>query len=224
MYTCKRLGYPRVALGFSPRFFSSQRSKGKTIVVDNPYTGAVHCEVPLSPLSESLKLLTSCSNAQKQYWNETQKSLESRQAMVKKYIKGLKELEKEFATEITESMGKPLRQSLGEVNTMLQRAEAVLEMSTSALADEVLVPMPNINRTIRKEPVGTVFVIAPWNYPLLCSINSIIPALLAGNSILFKMSSRTPRIADLFAKAAQKSDFPKNLITPIHCDHEVTTA
>ncbi|ETO09797.1 aldehyde dehydrogenase family protein [Reticulomyxa filosa] len=207
------------------RHFSSHKGKLRNVItVDNPYTGAVHCEVPQSSLEDSVKLLSLCDKAQKEYWGETRSSVMSRQSTVVDYIQSLKGMETDFVKEITESMGKPLHQAINEFNTMIERAEALLDMSSVALDDEQLSSEPNMKRILRKEALGTVLIIAPWNYPLLCSINSIIPAILAGNSILFKMSSRTPIISELFAKATQDLDLPKHFITPIHCDHDVTSA
>lgn len=71
-----------------------------------------------------------------------------------------------------------------------------------------------------KEPVGVVLCIAPWNFPLLTSINCIIPAILAGNSVVIKHSPRSPLCADAFATVFKAAGAPEDLVTALHCSHD----
>jgi acyl-CoA reductase-like NAD-dependent aldehyde dehydrogenase len=59
--------------------------------------------------------------------------------------------------------------------------------------------------------VGTVFVMAPWNYPLLTACNAVFPAVLAGNAVMIKHSPRTPLCADHFAEAFAAAGAPPGL-------------
>jgi acyl-CoA reductase-like NAD-dependent aldehyde dehydrogenase len=106
-------------------------------------------------------------------------------------------------------MGKPLQQSNNEVNGLFERTKGLMAMAPSVLAEEVLSEKKGLWRKIAKgiqsfwchshfpEPVGVVLVIAPWNYPLLTAANAIIPAILAGNSVVLKHSWRTPLVAEV---------------------------
>ena len=64
---------------------------------------------------------------------------------------------------------------------------------------------------IKREPVGVVMVIAPWNYPYLTAINTIVPALMAGNAVLLKHASQTLLAGDRFQMAADRAGLPKGL-------------
>ena len=86
------------------------------------------------------------------------------------------------------------------------------EELTKGLVDQ----KEGFTRYIKREPVGVVFVVAPWNYPYLTSVNSIIPALLAGNSVVLKHSAQTPlcaeRLFDAFEKAGLKKVVAKFVV------------
>ena len=76
---------------------------------------------------------------------------------------------------------------------------------------------------IKKEPLGTIFVIAPWNYPFNTSVNSIVPSLLSGNTVILKHSSQTPLCAEQLFDAATKASLPKNIFQFLHLDHSSTS-
>lgn len=98
-------------------------------------------------------------------------------------------------------MGKPLKQALGEVNTMIDRGNVMCELSHEALQDDVIKVDSHNYIKIKKEPIGITFMISPWNYPLLTVVNSLVPSILAGNPVLLKHSIRTPIVGDLFERA-----------------------
>lgn len=103
--------------------------------------------------------------------------------------------------EITNSMGKPLREARGEIKTMLGRAETLLKIAPEQLEEDVIsVDSENILK-ISKESIGASLVISPWNYPLLCPIGAIIPSIICGNSVLLKHSPRTPMLGQIFEDA-----------------------
>ena len=110
----------------------------------------------------------------------------------------------QVALEITRQMGKPIQQARNEINTMIDRAEAMCRLAESALADE---------------PLGVVLDIAAWNYPLLIAVNVIVPALLAGNAVLVKHARLTPLCADHFVTAFAKAGLPASLIAATPMDH-----
>lgn len=127
----------------------------------------------------------------------------------------------QIATDISGQMGKPFQQAKGEVNGVFERVKAMIKLAPTALADEVLEEKKGFYRKITKEPVGVVLVIAPWNYPLLTAANAIIPAILAGNSVIIKHSGRTPLCGNAFEQAFNEAG-ASNLVRALHCDHDVT--
>ena len=78
------------------------------------------------------------------------------------------------------------------------------------------------NRYIKREPLGIVFVVPAWNYPYLIAVNSIVPALLAGNAVLLRHSAQTPLVAERFAEAFEKAGLPEGLFQYLHLSHEDT--
>src|SRR3989304_4116870 len=75
----------------------------------------------------------------------------------------------------------------------------------------------------RREPLGVVFVVAPWNYPYLTAVNAVIPALLAGNAVILKHSAQTPLCAERFAQAFKAAGLPKGVFQFLHMGHDDTT-
>ena len=129
----------------------------------------------------------------------------------------------ENAEEITRMMGKPIVQARAEFErTMTERVEHLCEIAPEALADASLPEKPGFRRLIRREPVGIVLDIAAWNYPLAIAVNVIVPAVLAGNSVLVKHASQTALVADQFERAFRQAGAPEGLVQAIPMDHETT--
>ena len=118
----------------------------------------------------------------------------------------------ETAREISLQMGKPLSQARGEVDTMLDRARWALGAAEEALASETVPEENGLHRRIENVPLGIVFDIAAWNYPLLVAVNVIVPALLAGNTVVLKHSHRTPLTGEAFAHAFGSLEIPDLLV------------
>jgi acyl-CoA reductase-like NAD-dependent aldehyde dehydrogenase len=71
----------------------------------------------------------------------------------------------------------------------------MMALAPEGLADVMAGAREGFTRFIRKEPLGVVLVIAPWNYPFLTAVNAVVPAILAGNAVILKHSSQTPLVA-----------------------------
>ncbi|MEQ1804019.1 MAG: aldehyde dehydrogenase family protein, partial [Burkholderiaceae bacterium] len=128
----------------------------------------------------------------------------------------------EIAEELTRQMGRPLRYTPGEVGGFEARARHMISIAAEALQDVVPAELPGFNRFIRREPLGVVLVIAPWNYPLLTAVNAVVPALMAGNAVLLKHSAQTPLAAERIVEAFAQAGLPEGLLQFIHTDHEGT--
>ena len=130
----------------------------------------------------------------------------------------------EVAVAITHSMGRPISQSPGEVKGLEERARYMLSIADAALADIVPEEKTGFKRFLRREPVGVVLVMAPWNYPFLTAVNAIVPALAAGNVVLLKHSSQTPQVAELFQAAFDAAGLPVGVFQSLHMNHADTDA
>jgi acyl-CoA reductase-like NAD-dependent aldehyde dehydrogenase len=95
----------------------------------------------------------------------------------------------------------------------------MIDVAPTALADVQAPAQPGFNRFIRHEPAGVVLTIAPWNYPYLTSVNSIVPALLAGNAVILKHSAQTPLCAERYAAALQAAGLPDGVFQFLHLSH-----
>lgn len=105
---------------------------------------------------------------------------------------------------------------------MMGRAEYMLSIAESSLSPVSLADtdLPGFKRYIERAPLGVVLVIAPWNFPYLVSINSILPAIVAGNAVLLKPSPQTPLVAERFQRAFESAGVPKGVIQAVHLDPE----
>ncbi|KAF7289958.1 Succinate semialdehyde dehydrogenase [Mycena indigotica] len=132
---------------------------------------------------------------------------------------------KQVPAQLTKEMGRPISQGAGEARGFLERAKYMLSIAESSLSDIALADTdkPGFKRFIRRIPLGVVLVIAPWNFPYLTSVNSVFPALIAGNAVLLKPSPQTPLSAEILADSLVHAGFPKDLIIPLHLTPELTT-
>jgi acyl-CoA reductase-like NAD-dependent aldehyde dehydrogenase len=120
-------------------------------------------------------------------------------------------------------MGKPIREARREVQTFFERAEHMLSIAPATLAPEVLPEKDGLHRRIEHAPLGVVLDIAAWNYPLLIPVNVVVPALLAGNTVLLKHSARTPLCGGHFARALGDPELP-GVMASLEIDHDRTAA
>lgn len=138
------------------------------------------------------------------------------------FVRALLGRRDELAAELTMMMGRPIRYSPYEIDRTAERARAMIELAPQALADIVPRPIEGFHRFIRRMPIGVVLTIAPWNYPYLTSINTIIPAIMAGNAVVLKHSSQTPLCAERYAEAFDEAGFPEGVFQYLHLDNEST--
>lgn len=165
------------------------------------------------------KILQSAKRAQV---NWKSMALSERKAKVSTAIDYLVSKQDAIATIITDTMGRPISQSGGEVAGLEERARYMIEISDEALADIVLEGKTGVKRFIRKEALGTIFILAPWNFPFLTAINSIVPALVAGNTVILKHSSQTPQVAEVFQQAFENAGLPRGVFQTLFLSHADT--
>ncbi|MBI4559385.1 MAG: aldehyde dehydrogenase family protein [Candidatus Hydrogenedentes bacterium] len=192
--------------------------KRDELTVTNPYSGEMVCRVPLMDEGEVNPMVQQARAAFRE-WRAAPPA--ERGALCRKAMEFFGERRDAIALDITQQMGKPLRQAIGEVNRMLERAEYLIDIAEKTLADEWLPELAGFKRYIRHEPMGVVLDIAAWNYPLLIAVNVIVPAVLAGNAVLVKHSRRTPLCGTAFEDAYRAAGAPDGLVQAVTADHEV---
>ncbi|KAI0321127.1 succinate semialdehyde dehydrogenase [Amylostereum chailletii] len=178
-------------------------------------------QITISPHTQSPFVTRKASIAQKT-WSRV--SLTDRIAIGTKFMDELKKMSAEIATELTLQMGRPVSQGAGELRGTLDRAQYMLSIAKSSLADVGLedTDKPGFKRFIRRAPIGVVLVIAPWNFPYLVTINSVLPAIVAGNAVLLKPSPQTPLVAERFALALTRAGVPSDVIQVLHMSPKLT--
>ncbi len=128
--------------------------------------------------------------------------LAQRAALCRAFVERVFADSRRLSLELARQMGRPIAYGPGEIAGFRQRALRVIELADEALADVVVeTPRPG-RRFIRREPLGVFLTIAPWNYPYLTAVNSIVPALMAGNAVVLKHSHQTPLVAERLVEAA----------------------
>ena len=201
----------------------------KMIKIISPIDGAVIAERKLATLTDVETALKISVQAQKQ-WQLT--NITTRAKFCHKAIDWLVANTDEIAREITLQMGRPLKQTPGEIRGLEERARYMIDIAESALADQkisnkVAEKKTGSTRFIRREPLGVVLTLAPWNYPYLTAVNSIIPALMAGNTVILKHSAQTLLCAErfyrAFAQAAQDLNLKQHVFQYLHLNHDMTT-
>lgn len=184
----------------------------------SPIDGSVYIERPLQTMKDVDTALTKAANAQKE-WRSI--PLEKRQQYMLKFLDHMVANAKDIGTEITWQMGRPIAYTANEILRGFQeRVKYAVNLAPKALADIVPDSIDGFKRYIRRDPVGIVAVIAPWNYPYLTSVNAIVPALLAGNVVILKHSHQTPLVADRYAAAFKAAGLPDGVFQHLDLSHE----
>lgn len=124
-----------------------------------------------------------------------------------------------IAEELTWQMGRPIKDSPGEIGGFEERARYMIDIAADALRDIDVGDRPGFTRFVRRDPLGVVSVIAPWNYPFLTAVNAVVPALMAGNTVLLKHSAQTPLVAERFSQAGERAGLPTGVLQHRHLDH-----
>ena len=121
--------------------------------------------------------------------------------------------------ELSRQVGRPISQTNSELKGFKERADYMLSIAENKLANIDVSKDNNFKSYIKRRALGIVFVIAPWNYPYLVAVNSIIPAMASGNAVILKHSAQTPLCAEKLYESAKKT-LPKNVFNYLHLNHE----
>jgi len=185
----------------------------------SPVDDSIYVERPHASPSEIDAALNRASAAQAR-WRRV--PLAERSAILTKAVDAFVANRDEIADGITWQMGRPIRYTPGEVGGFEERARHMISVAEEGLADIAVPEKDGFTRFIRHAPLGVVFVIAPWNYPYLTSVNSVVPALMAGNAVILKHSAQTPLCAERYGDVFEEAGLPDGLFQYLHLDHPST--
>jgi len=186
-----------------------------------PIDGSVLVERPLASERDIDTALATAVAAQHK-WKQV--PVAERVALVRRMVEWCIARADVLGREITQQMGRPIAYTPNEIRRGFQeRALYMCSIADGALAEARVEPKDGFERFIRREPLGVVLVVAPWNYPWLTSVNALVPALLAGNAVVLKMAQQTPLVAERYAEAFAAAGLPAGVFQFLHMDHEQTT-
>ena len=182
----------------------------------SPIDQSVVIERQLASSEEANAAIDRALLAQKK-WQQT--SLAERGKLLHKLVDAMLAKKDLAARELTLQMGRPISHSPGELDGFEERARYMIDVAEEALKPVQVGEKAGFTRYIRRDPLGLVFVIAPWNYPYLTAVNSVVPALMAGNAVLLKHSAQTPTVSENFVAAGLEAGLPEGLFQFLHLSH-----
>lgn len=182
----------------------------------SPIDNSVYVERPLATTAVIDAALDRARVAQRA-WRGT--SIAERAEILNRFCDIFEAQRDEIALELTWQMGRPIRYTPNEVRGTLERARHMIRIAPQVLADIDVGAKENFTRFLRREPLGVVLTIAAWNYPYLIAVNSVIPALMAGNVVILKHSAQTPLCAERFEQCLRAAGLPEGVFQALHMSH-----
>ena len=185
----------------------------------SPVDGRVYAERSAATAAQIDQTLERARTAQSSWLHMP---LVERAAIIERFCHEFEQRGAQLAPQLSWQMGRPIRFTANEVRGTLERARYMAAIAAAALADLDAGAKPGFRRFVRREPLGVVFTVAAWNYPYLIAVNSVVPALMAGNAVVLKHSAQTPLCAEAFAECFAAAGLPAGLFQVLHLGHEDT--
>jgi acyl-CoA reductase-like NAD-dependent aldehyde dehydrogenase len=185
----------------------------------SPVDGSVYVERTLAAPAQVEAALESARLAQRA-WRAV--PMAERAAILSRFCDVFESQRDAIAEELSWQMGRPIRFAPNEVRGTLERARHMIAIAPGALADIDVGPKAGFHRFLRREPLGVVFTVAAWNYPYLIAVNSVVPALMAGNVVVLKHSAQTPLCAERFEQCLREAGLPEGAFQALHLSHQDT--
>jgi acyl-CoA reductase-like NAD-dependent aldehyde dehydrogenase len=188
----------------------------ETLKTISPVDGRIYVERPLETAAGIDRALDSAQRAQGPW---ASLPLAARCDLLGKAVDAFVAKAGDIAAEITWQMGRPIGHAPGEVRGFEERARHMLSIAAQALEPVRPAEKAGFRRQIKRVPLGTIAVVAPWNFPYLTAVNAVLPALIAGNAVVLKHSHQTPLCAERFLEAFAAAGVPKGVFQYLHLSH-----
>ena len=190
-----------------------------TLKCVSPIDGSVFAERDTLSFDAALGLAQAARTAQTAW---VARPLQDRINLVMAGVAAVGAMNDEIVPELAQMMGRPTRYG-GEFGGFNERASHMAEIAQTALADIAVGEDASFKRYIKRVPHGVVFVVAPWNYPYMTAINTVAPALIAGNTVVLKHATQTLLVGERMAKAFHSAGIPTDVFQNIFLDHDTTS-
>jgi acyl-CoA reductase-like NAD-dependent aldehyde dehydrogenase len=191
----------------------------ETVKITSPVDGSVYAERPVAD-DKAVGAAVERARAAQPGWAAV--PIAERGRLMLAMLEALVAMSDEIVPELAWQMGRPVR-SGGEFGGVKERVAYMVEIAEQALRPVMASnPREGFRRYVKKEPLGVVMVIAPWNYPYLTAVNTIVPALMAGSTVILKHAAQTLLVGERFAKAFEAAGLPKGVFQNIVLNHAQT--
>ncbi|WP_299419223.1 aldehyde dehydrogenase family protein [uncultured Shimia sp.] len=184
----------------------------------SPIDGSVFAERPVLGTDEAFAAVKRAKDAQKAW---AARPLQERVELVMAGVAAVGAMNDEIVPEIAKMMGRPVRYG-GEFGGFNERASHMAKIAEESLADIQVGEDETFKRYIKRLPHGVVFVVAPWNYPYMTAINTVAPALIAGNTVVLKHATQTLLVGERMAQAFHSAGVPEDVFQNVFLSHDVT--
>ena len=185
----------------------------------SPIDGSVYAERTPLGASDAAAAVARAKAAQAAW---AARPLAERIALVQDGVARVGAMNDAIVPELAHQMGRPVRYG-GEFGGFNERATYMADIAQDALADIVVEDSDTFRRVIKRVPHGVVLVVAPWNYPYMTAINTVAPALIAGNAVMLKHASQTPLVGERMAQAFHAAGIPDDVFQNVFLDHQTTS-
>jgi acyl-CoA reductase-like NAD-dependent aldehyde dehydrogenase len=190
----------------------------KAISLISPVDGSTYAS--RTPLTQDQAVAAAArARAAQKAW--AARPLAERIALVKAGVAELDKIKDTLVEELAWQMGRPTRYG-GEFGGVHDRTNYMADIAEKTLAPEVIEDSAGFKRMLAREAVGVVFIVAPWNYPYLTTINTLAPALIAGNTVVLKHASQTLLVGERLAQAFHAAGVPEDVFQNVVLDHATT--
>ncbi|WP_299986366.1 aldehyde dehydrogenase family protein [uncultured Ruegeria sp.] len=191
---------------------------GQMLKCISPIDGSVYAEREVASREAAFETVRKAKAAQSDW---AARPLQERIDLVMAGVASVGAMNDEIVPELAHMMGRPVRYG-GEFGGFNERASHMAEIAETALADIAVGEDASFKRYIKRMPHGVVFVVAPWNYPYMTAINTVAPALIAGNTVILKHATQTLLVGERMAWAFHAAGVPEDVFQNIFLSHDVT--
>ena len=191
-----------------------------TLKCISPIDGSVYLERPVLSLDAARDVCARAKTAQSAW---AARPLAERVQLVRDAIVEVGKTTDRMAQELAHQMGRPVRYG-GEFNGFAERGNYMADIAEKALAPTIVEDSDKATRKITREARGVVLVVAPWNYPYMTAINTVAPALIAGNTVVLKHATQTLQVGERLAEAFHAAGIPDDVFQNVFLDHDTPSA
>jgi acyl-CoA reductase-like NAD-dependent aldehyde dehydrogenase len=192
---------------------------GQKLTCISPIDGSVLAEREVLSTEAAKEVVARAKTAQVAW---AVRPLQERIDLVMAGVAKVGEMNDEIVPEIAKQMGRPVRYG-GEFGGFNERASYMGQIAADSLADIEVGEDATFKRYIKRVPHGVVLVVAPWNYPYMTAINTVAPALIAGNTVVLKHATQTLLVGERMVAAFTEAGVPADVFQNVFLSHDTTS-